>query len=257
MIDAQPTIFRLSEQEFFLLWQSVHGDQHPVPLGTRHFGHTKAERAALVEDCSRGLSAKGLGTVLRPPDELSGVLRGLVQFEVGLEIVFSRAGETARGLATAGWHGAFAARVGDKVQLASFRPTALASTAVSTLPAAQAGSGRSVNLRWDDYLAAGAAGERDGVEGFLDVLRQAGLREPEANTLMRAVTTRSGGGQVAVIARNRAGFLHPTGQALSWLDSAEGRYLVRRDGVWFVLAPTDQAKLTSALEDLVEDASRN
>lgn len=257
MIDAEPTIFRLSEQEFFLLWQAAHREEHPVPLGTRHFGHTATERADLVAECSRALSARGLGTVQRPHDDLTGVLRGLVEFEIGLEIVFSREGETARGLATAGWHGAFAARVGDKVQLAAFRPTALASTTVATLPAAKAGSGRSVNLRWEDYLAAGAAGERDGVEGFLDVLRQAGLREPEANTLMRAVTTRSGGGQVALIARNRAGFLHPTGQALSWLDSTEGRYLVRRDGVWFVLAPTDQLKLTSALEDLVESAGRN
>jgi hypothetical protein len=257
VIDAEPTIFRLSEQEFFLLWQAAHREEHPVPLGARHFGFTKDDRAGLVAECSRALRARGLGTVQRPHDELSGVLRGLVEYEIGLEIVFSRGAETARGLATTGWHGAFAARVGEKVQLAAFRPTALASTTVSTLPAVEAGTGRSVNVRWDDYLAAGEAGERDGVEGFLDVVRQAGLREPEANTLMRAVTTRTGGGQVAVIARNRAGFLHPTGQTLSWLDSAEGRYLVRRDGVWFVLAPTDQVKLASALEDLVEDAIRN
>jgi hypothetical protein len=252
----EPRIFRLAAPEFFLLWRSVHGDAHPVPVGTKHYGRTEADRAELLATCDRTLSARGLGTVQRPDGELHALLRGLVEFDVGLELVFSRRGETARGLATAGWHGAFVARVGEQVQLAAFRPTALASTTVSTLPNAQPGAGRSVNVRWDDYLAAGVAGEQDGAEGFLDVLRQAGVRQPEANTLMRAVTTRSGGGQVAVIARNRAGYLHPTGQALSWLDSREGRYLVRRDNGWFVLAPADPVRLTSALEDLVADASR-
>ncbi len=253
----EPRVFRLAAQEFFTLWRSVHADRHPVPVGTRHYGRTEADRADLVATCSRTLSARGLGTVQRPDGDLHALLRGLVEFDVGLELVFSRRGETARGFATAGWHGAFVARVGEQVQLASFRPTALASTTVSTLPAAPPGSGRSVNVRWDDYLAAGQAGERDGVEGFLEALRYAGVREPEANTLVRAVTTRSGGGQVGLVARDRAGHPHPTGRTLSWMDSREGRYLVRHEDGWFVLAPTDPARLTSALEDLVAVAARD
>jgi len=249
-------VFRLSAPEFFLLWQAVHREAHPVPLGTRHYGHTQQERARLVEAASRDLFARGLGTVQRPDEELHGVLRGLAEFEVGLEVVFTRNGEQARGLATAAWHGAFAGRVGEQVQVTGFRPTALAARTVSTLPPARPGSGRSVNVRWDDYLAAGEAGVADGTEGFLDALRAAGLHEPEANTLMRAVTTRSGGGQVGVIARNRAGYLHPTGAAISWLDTADGRYLVRRHGAWLVVAPADAQRLTSAVEDLVASAGR-
>lgn len=255
MTDQEPRVFRLAAQEFFTLWRSVHGDRHPVPVGAKHYGRTEADRAELVATCSRTLSARGLGTVQRPDGDLHALLRGLAEFDIGLELVFSRRGETARGLATAGWHGAFVARVGEQIQLTAFRPTALASTAVATLPAAQPGAGRSVNLRWDDYLAAGQAGERDGADGFLEALRYAGVREPEASTLLRAVTTRCGGGQVGVISRNRAGYLHPTGLTLSWLDSREGRYLVRQDNGWFVLAPTDPARLTSELEDLVADAS--
>ncbi|MFD7652352.1 ESX secretion-associated protein EspG [Actinosynnema sp. NPDC059797] len=250
-------VFRLSELEFFLLWWSVHGDAHPVPLGARHFGHTRAERERLVERASRDLAARGLGTVRRPDGDLYGLLRGLAEFEVGLEVFFTLRGARARGLATAAWHGAFAGRLGDQVQVTGFRPTALAATTVNTLPPAPPGGGRSVNVRWDDYLAAGRAGEVDGSEGFLDVLRGVGLREPEANTLMRAVTTRSGGGQVGVIARNRAGYLHPTGAAVSWLDTAEGRYLVRRDDGWLVVAPTDAPRLISAVERLVAVAGRN
>ncbi|CCH27523.1 ESX secretion-associated protein EspG [Actinosynnema sp. NPDC047251] len=249
-------VFRLSALEFFLLWQAVHRDAHPVPLGTRHYGHTQQERARLIETASRDLFARGLGTVQRPDEELYGVLRGLAEFEVGLEVVFTINGEQARGLATAAWHGAFAGRLGDQVQVTGFRPTALASRTVSTLPAAPPGGGRSVNVRWEDYLAAGRAGVDDGTEGFLDVLRGVGMREPEANTLMRAVTTRTGGGQVGVIARNRAGYLHPTGDAISWLDTADGRYLVRRNDAWLVIAPTDAARLTSAVDELVAMAGR-
>ncbi|MBW4719653.1 ESX secretion-associated protein EspG [Saccharothrix obliqua] len=250
-------VFRLSALEFFLLWQAVHREAHPVPLGTRHYGHTGRERARLVETASRDLFARGLGTVQRPDEELVAVLRGLAEYEFGLEVVFTRNGEQARGLATAAWHGAFAGRVGDQVQLTGFRATALASRTISTLPPAPPGSGRAVNVRWDDYLAAGRAGVAEGTEGFLDVLRNAGVREPEGNSLMRAVTTRTGGGQIAVIARNRNGFLHPTGAAISWLDTADGRYLVRRDGLWLVVAPTDAARLTSAVEHLLAGASRN
>ena len=253
---GEPRVFRLAPQEFFTLWRTVHGDRHPVPVGARHYGRTETDRAELAETCSRTLSARGLGTVTRPDGELHALLRGLVEFDVGLELVFSRRGETARGLATAGWHGAFVARVGEQIQLAAFRPTALASITVSTLPAAPPGSGRSVNVRWDDYLAAGKAGERDGVEGFLESLRYAGVREPEANTLVRAVTTRSGGGQVGLVARGRSGQVEPTGRTLSWMDSREGRYLVRQDGGWFILAPADPVRLTSELEDLVAAAGR-
>ncbi|ONI81994.1 ESX secretion-associated protein EspG [Saccharothrix sp. ALI-22-I] len=250
-------VFRLSEVEFFLLWQAVHRDAHPVPLGTRHFGHTQGERARLIETASRDLAGRGLGTVERPDEELYGLLRGLAEFEIGLEVFFTLRGEQARGLATAAWHGAFAGRLGGQVQVTGFRPTALAATTVNTLPPAPPGAGRSVNVRWDDYLAAGKAGESDGTTGFLDRLRDVGLREPEANTLMRAVTTRNGGGQVGVIARNRAGYLHPTGAVVSWLDTAEGRYLVRRDDGWLVVAPTDAQRLISAVEGLVAGAGRN
>ncbi|GGP36959.1 ESX secretion-associated protein EspG [Saccharothrix coeruleofusca] len=44
---------------------------------------------------------------------------------------------------------------------------------------------------------------------------------------------------------------------MSWLDTADGRYLVRRDDGWLVLTPTDAPRLTSAVEQVVAVASRN
>ncbi|GAA3890745.1 hypothetical protein GCM10022243_64560 [Saccharothrix violaceirubra] len=251
-------VFRLSAAEFFLLWQAAHRGGPPVPLGTRHYGFTEADRRSLEEVASRDLYQRGYGTVQRPDEDLYGLLRGLAEFQVGLEVVFNnQAGGLARGLATAAWHGAFAGRLGDVVQLSGFPPSSLAYTTVNTLPRVSPGAGRSLNVRWDDYLAAVRAGETDGPEGFLDTLRRLGMREPEMKTLMRIVTTRQGGGQVGLIARNRNGYLHNVrGAALSWLDTADGRYLLRRDRQWLVVAPVDPPRLVSAVESLIGSVSR-
>ncbi|WP_053738227.1 ESX secretion-associated protein EspG [Nocardia sp. NRRL S-836] len=243
--------FTVSAQEFFLLWQAVHGEDRVVPLGTPHVGATRAARRRLAEQSSQTLYARGLGTIDRPDDYLRTLISGLGEFDRALEIAYFKGTELARGLACAGWSGSFAARVNGQVHLREFRPNALASATVSSLPGLAPGSGRSVNVRWDDYLRAGQAGEREGVQAFLDVLRDAGIREPEAHTLMRIVTNRIGGGELGLTARNRDGVPRPTGRSVSWLDTREGRYLLRRHDGWLVLAPADQARLTSAVDELL------
>ncbi|GLZ32506.1 ESX secretion-associated protein EspG [Lentzea sp. NBRC 105346] len=243
--------FKLSSREFFLLWQAVHGEEREVPLGTPHVGRTRAARQRLTEETSNELYRRGLGTIGRPDPDLRALVSGLAEFERALEVVYFKGTEMARALATAGWSGTFAARVGDDVHLRSFRSTALASSTVAALPALRPGNGRAVNIRWDDYVRAGEAGERDGESGFMEVLRHAGIREPEAYTLLRAVTSRIGGGQLALTARNRDGIPRPTGRSVSWLDTREGRYLVRQKDGWLVLAPTDQARLTGAVDELL------
>ncbi|SEP62888.1 EspG family protein [Lentzea xinjiangensis] len=243
--------FTVSSQEFFLLWQAVHGEDRVVPLGTPHFGATRAARERLVEESSRTLQARRLGTVHRPDPELRALVAGLGEFDRALEIAYFKGTELARGIACAGWSGAFAARVKDQVHLYPFRPTSLASATVSSLPALAPGAGRAVNVRWDDYVRAGKAGEQEGKQGFLEVLRDAGVREPEAHTLMRIVTSRIGGGELGLTARNRDGVPRPTGRSVSWLDTREGRYLLRKQNGWLVLAPTDAARLTNAVDELL------
>lgn len=243
--------FTVSSQEFFLLWQAVHGEDRVVPLGTPHVGRTRAARQRLVEESSQTLFQRGLGTVQRPDADLRALVSGLAEFDRALEIAYFKGTELARGLACAGWSGSFAARVNDEVHLREFRPTSLASATVASLPGLAPGTGRAVNVRWDDYLRAGEAGEQEGVQAFLDVLRDAGVREPEAHTLMRIVTQRIGGGELGLTARNRDGIPRPTGRSVSWLDTREGRYLLRKQDGWLVLAPADQARLTSAVNELL------
>ncbi|GLY48020.1 ESX secretion-associated protein EspG [Lentzea sp. NBRC 102530] len=243
--------YTVSSQEFFLLWQAVHGEDRVVPLGTPHVGATRAARLRLVEQSSQTLSARRLGTIQRPDPDLRALVAGLGEFDRALEIAYFKGTELARGIACAGWGGAFAARVNDQVHLYPFHPTALASATVSSLPGLQPGTGRAVNVRWDDYVRAGQAGEQEGKQAFLDVLRDAGIREPEAHNLMRIITSRIGGGELGLTARNRDGVPRPTGRSVSWLDTREGRYLLRKQDGWLVLAPADASRLTSAVDELI------
>ncbi|MDX3657980.1 ESX secretion-associated protein EspG [Streptomyces sp. ID05-26A] len=243
--------FTVSSQEFFLLWQAVHGEDRVVPLGTPHVGATRAARQRLVEESSRTLQARRLGTIQRPDPDLRALVSGLGEFDRALEIAYFKGTELARGIACAGWGGAFAARVNDDVHLYPFHPTSLASATVSSLPGLAPGTGRAVNVRWDDYVRAGQAGEQEGKQAFLDVLRDVGIREPEAHNLMRIVTSRIGGGELGLTARNRDGVPRPTGRSVSWLDTREGRYLLRRQDGWLVLAPADASRLTSAVDELI------
>ncbi|MGI5503638.1 ESX secretion-associated protein EspG [Lentzea sp. CA-135723] len=243
--------FTVSSQEFFLLWQAVHGEDRVVPLGTPHVGATRAARQRLVEQSSQTLSARRLGTIQRPDPDLRALVAGLGEFDRALEIAYFKGTELARGIACAGWGGAFAARVNDQVHLYPFHPTALASATVSSLPGLAPGTGRSVNVRWDDYVRAGQAGEQEGKQAFLEILRDAGIREPEAQNLMRIVTSRIGGGELGLTARNRDGVPRPTGRSVSWLDTREGRYLLRKQDGWLVLAPADASRLTSAVDELI------
>ncbi|MGW6930334.1 ESX secretion-associated protein EspG [Lentzea sp. NPDC054927] len=243
--------FTVSSQEFFLLWQAVHGEDRVVPLGTPHVGATRAARQRLVEASSQTLHARRLGTVHRPDPDLRALIAGLGEFDRALEIAYFKGTELARGIACAGWSGAFAARVNNDVHLYPFRPTSLASATVSSLPGLAPGTGRAVNVRWDDYVRAGKAGEQDGKQAFLEVLRDVGIREPEAHALMRIVTSRIGGGELGLTARNRDGVPRPTGRSVSWLDTREGRYLLRKQDGWLVLAPADASRLTSAVDELL------
>jgi hypothetical protein len=68
---------------------------------------------------------------------------------------------------------------------------------------------------------------------------------------MLIVTTRIGGGELVLTARNRDGVPRPTGRSVSWLDTREGRYLLRRQDGWLVLAPADAARLTNAVDELL------
>jgi EspG family len=238
---------QLSSAEFFLLWTSMGLGEPPVPLEVTHIGRTSQSRAAMVEEASRALAARDLGTVHEPARDLATVLRQLAGGEVTLDLRVFGTGSPLVGYATTGGRGAAAAaRVDGEIRMGAVITGSVAAALLGSLPQLPAGTGRPANIAVADYENACAEAEREGVNGFVRVLHEAGVRTQEAGVLAQALTTRRGGGQLGVSGRGRA--------LVSWLDTEEGgRYTLRRHGAWLTVTPADLPRLINMAEEMLDD----
>lgn len=254
MRDPRSGWIQLSSAEFFLIWTAIGlGERLPPVLDIEHLGRTPARRAEYVAAASATLKDRDLGTVAAPAPDLERVLRVLADPEVSLDLRAYGQGAPLYGFAAAGGNGAaVAARVGGEVRLGMVRDTALAEALLGSLPAESPGSGRPANVSVVDYERACQEGVEDGVSGFLRVLHDAGVRPPEASTVAQALVTRRGGGQLGASARGRHGRTIRTPSIVSWLDTAEGRYALRRHGEWISITPVDLPRLASMADEMLE-----
>ncbi|OLF07558.1 hypothetical protein BLA60_26950 [Actinophytocola xinjiangensis] len=249
MRDQASGWIQLSSIEFFLVWTSLGLGDPPVPLEVTHVGRTSASRAGMADEASRALAARDLGTVDEPARDLALVLRQLAGDGLTLDLRVLGSGSPLVGYATAGERGAaVAARVDGEIRVGSVRAGAVAGDLLASLPPARAGTGRPANIPLVEYENACAEAQRDGVTGFTRALHDAGVRQEDVSVLVKALTTRRGGGQLGASYRgSRAPGL------LTWLDGEDGRYALRRHGVWLTVTPADLARLTSMAEEMVED----
>jgi hypothetical protein len=239
---------QLSVVELYLLWSAMGLGPTPEVLDVLHVGRTPARRAELVEESSRDLAARDLGTVAAPARDLAGMLRSLGNPSASLDMRVYGTGSPLFAFAAVGPSGAaIAARVGDEVRVGAVRPTALASSLLGSLTQLPAAPDRPANVSAADYEAACAQGAAEGVSGFTRTLHAAGVRAEEVSALTQALTTRTGGGQLGATGRARAYSL------VNWLDTPDGRYALRRNGAWITLTPADTARLTTMAEEMLTD----
>jgi hypothetical protein len=240
--DPRSGWIQLSAAEFVLLWSSLSLGQIPLALGIPPIGRTARTRAELTATASSTLSGRDLGTVSSPARDVERVLRSLADREVLVELTVDGQESSLAAIGGSGPRGkAVAARVGDEVRVGPVdRVSGALLDAVVPLPA---GPGGSVNIRTDDFDAACVGGERDGISGFVDVLARSGVRADDASMVARALTTRLGGGRLGVTrARSRS--------AMSWIDTSDGRYVVRNSNGWVTVMPTGPARLSALVEDM-------
>lgn len=250
MRDPDTGWVQLSDVEFTVLWSALGLGEPPVALRLTRLGRTARRRAQLAAEVSRALDARGLGTLERPARDLGILLRLLAAPEVSLDLWVEGDGEPLAGIAAADRRGAAAvAKVGDEIRLGPVQRERLAASLLNSLSPIPAGPGRPANIGFADYQRACAEGERDGHSGFLAVLGQSGLRQPEITTITKAITGRVAGGRLG--ATGRAG---RAPVVVTWLDTAEGRYVLRRNGSWLTVTPADPARLSAIAEDLLADA---
>jgi hypothetical protein len=236
---------RLSEGEFYLLWDAAGIGEPPAVLNLRHLGRTRAERARLADEASVDLRDRGLGTVGTPVAELADALLAIGHRELTLTLGVAWSDGQYRAIAGRGPEGAaIAVLANDTVAVRTLRPATLVDAIVDEVPPAPAGPGVTANVAWTDYLRACREGEHEGTDGFLWELREAGLRVPEARTIARAVVDRHGAGQLDISHRASRPI-----ETINWVDTPDGRYLLRRRDQWLSVIPADLPKLSQLISE--------
>ncbi|GAA0611305.1 hypothetical protein GCM10010174_30940 [Kutzneria viridogrisea] len=238
----------LSEAELFLLWWAMRLPEPPTPLLVPHIGPTAEDRERLVAQASESLSGRGLGVVRGPADDLLAALTALADPPYSVDLVFSGREGAGRAMVTPE---VVAVLVDGRVWLTPISADTVVRAVLEVVPPRQAGEGHAVTLALADYREACQAGAAEGDEAFLHVLRAAGVPAQEAQTLLRALTGRLGGGQASATSRDRFGGLVREPEPLTWLDTARGRYGLRRRGEWVTVLPMDHERLDTMITELI------
>ncbi|HYQ70157.1 ESX secretion-associated protein EspG [Actinophytocola sp.] len=247
----------LSALEFDVLWEHLRLGAMPLVVKVPSPGKTHEERAQLAARVWADLEARGLGRPVEvDPDieELLGVL-AKPQHEVDARVYV---GQNVRLLAASVGETAVVAELTDGTVTLRRAPEAgLPSAALSVLPAAPAGPGRSVTLRTTEFERAALDAGRTR-EAFGAALQETGLRADDAEALVEMVKDVLHTGNFGVAARDRLGRRRRGERVVSFFDTEDGRYVqIRRpsdDGtMWTTISPADLRKLTHHVTELLDE----
>jgi hypothetical protein len=241
--DPRSGWIQLSAAEFVLLWSAMRLGPIPLALGIPNIGRTTHSRAELADEASLTLSSRDLGTVPEPARDLALVMRQLAAAQTLVDLTVDGQESSLAAIGSITPRGnAVAARVSDEVRIGPVeRMSVSLLDAVVPLPA---GPGSSVNIRVADYEDACSEGAYDGISGFVRVLAHAGIRPADATMVARAITDRLGGGRLGVSqGRDRS--------SMSWVDTPDGRYVLRSVNGWVSVVPVDPHRLNVMVDEMV------
>ncbi|WP_024876542.1 ESX secretion-associated protein EspG [Saccharomonospora piscinae] len=237
--------------EFCVLWDRLGLGELPDALGLARGGRTSAARAALRDSAELSLRERDLGSVDDPDPDVVTLLRALASGRLRLELEVAAGGEVFRALGTSGPDGHVTAGAGEgelEIKLGPVSESSLVATLLAPAGDVRAGVGASGNVPVEDYRRACRAGQYGGADAFLQVMREAGARPPEANSFLRAVGRAHAVGRLGGTADDGAGQRRVPG-VLTWVDTADGRYVLRQRGGWVTVTPADAARLVAIAED--------
>ncbi|GAB3464685.1 ESX secretion-associated protein EspG [Actinophytocola sediminis] len=246
----------ISALEFDVLWEHHGLDAMPLVLRVPSPGRTDDERATLVEQVWSSLSARGLG--------------GQVDLDPRLVRLLSLLCRPDREIDARLWVGSplrvFAAATGDEAVLATLSAssltlraadaTGLPRFALSVLPPAPAGAGRSLTLPTADFEA--AAREGGDRKGFEAALLARGIRTSDARELAAMLGDVVHQGQFGSATRDRWRRRVRAPRVISFFDTADGRYLQLRRAdpdaePWTTISPADHRRMLQHLTALHTD----
>jgi EspG family len=243
----------ISTLEFDVLWEHCALESMPLVLRVPSPGRTDEERAKLVREAWTGLEARGLGrpvdldprlahllALLRRPDR---EIDGRLWIGSPLRVFVGASGEEA----------VLATLSGSSLTLREAEATGLPRFALSVLPPAPPGPGRSITLPTADFEA--AAKTATDPKAFEAALRDRGVRDAEllADTIGDVVNQ----GQFGTATRDRWGRRIRAPRVVSFFDTAAGRYVQLRRAEpesepWTTISPADHRRLLQLLTELHE-----
>ncbi|MDR6597123.1 ESX secretion-associated protein EspG [Saccharothrix longispora] len=250
----------LSAEEFDVLWERLDLGQMPLVVKVPSPGKTHAERADLERRAWDGIAARGLGGPRGLAPELDYLLRLLSRPEREVD---GRVwiGRSVRLLAAAnGDHGVLATLTDSRLTLRHAAGSGLPAAVLGALPAHPAGSGHSVTMPSADLEA--AVKKSDGSPKSLEnSLREHGVRQEDATTLVKMFTGLVHTGNFGAAARDKYGKRCRPDRVVAFFDTEDGRYLQQRRASsgsepWSTFTPTDSRRLAHQVEELLGEAVR-
>jgi hypothetical protein len=255
--DREAPPITLSALEFDVLWEHLRLGDMPLAIKVPSPGKTHEERARLEARAWFDLEARGLGRPVEVNPDIQELLGVLAKPDREVDIR-AFVGRDMRVLAAAAGAVAVVAELsGDTVTLRPASESGLPSAALATLPANQAGPGRSVTLPTADFeQAARSAGHTR--EAFGAALLEVGLRPDDAEVLAEMIKDVAHTGNFGAAVRDRLGRRRRAVRVVSFFDTEEGRYVQTRrpadDGtLWTTISPADLRKLTHHVTELLDE----
>jgi hypothetical protein len=255
--DREAPPITLSALEFDVLWEHLGLGDMPLVVKVPSPGKTHEERAVIEARVWAALESRGLGRSVEPDRDIEDMLGVLAKPDREVD-VRAYVGRNVRALsASVGELGAVALLSDDTVTLRRTTDSSLPSGALSVLPPAPAGPGRSVTLPTADFEGAAAAAGRTR-DGFGNALLERGLRHDDAEVLVEMIKDVTHMGNFGAAARDRLGRRRRGQRVVSFFDTEDGRYVQTRrpadDGtMWTTISPADMRKLTHHVTELLDE----
>jgi hypothetical protein len=254
--DREAPPITLSALEFDVLWEHLRLGAMPLVVKVPSPGRTHEERARLEARAWADLEARGLGRPVEVNPDIEELLAILAKPAREVD-VRAYAGRNVRALAAASATdtAAVVELSGNTVTLRRASESGLPSAALSVLPAAPPGPGRSVTLPTTEFERAAKNATR---EGFGNALLDLGLRGDDAEALVEMIKDVRHTGNFGAAARDRLGRRRRADRVVSFFDTEDGRYVqIRRpadDGtLWTTISPADYRKLNHHVSELLDE----
>lgn len=256
---AEPMPITLSALELDVVWEHLELPEMPVVIGVPSPGETHTERKRLVEQAWAGIEARGLGRQVDLHPLLLQHLRILSRPDAEVDARTWLGSEVRTLAAAADGAGVHVILSEGSLTFRRIEPDGLPSVVLGTLPERGSGPGHSVTLPSVDFEESAFA---EGTpETFASALTARGMREADAQTLVTMISEVAGQGQFGAAARDQLGRRYRADRAVSFFETAEGRYVQikrSRDGAapWTTIAPVDRRRLLQHVTEMLADVRR-